>query len=488
MKLLSANRILTVAVTLALIFLSWGCGKSPQKKPVSTPVPVAVCFADMNRDGNKIIKNVMEKRKKADGVNITWLDAKNDADTQKKQIEKLAGQNIKAAVIQFVDQKTGPDLMRKLVEKNIKVVALENLPVDFPVDAYVSSDHAMSGQLLARFAINSARQGAGLPVPPDAASGAGQGQQGGEGQQGRSSVQGRGGGGQTGVIIPPGVQTGGKLPLGVVLLSGNPSDRAMGEIAEAARTALKSSTEVTLLADEAVSDPAGVPAILQKIIGKNSVQAVLAVDSSIAMAAVKVLEDAGMNNRVLTAGVGADEKSSKALESGKHDAEVDTRPDLLGQYALDAAINLATNGRWEYDSRTETGSYSVPSRIVPVRLVQSESAYLLKQRWGQSGGAGGKGAGAGQQGGNAGKSGNGSGSGSGQKSDQESGGNGGLDQGGGGQDQGGSGGGQGRAGKGKTMLRITTQDGKTMEVQIDGKVKKIESSDGGQGQTNADTE
>ncbi|MFZ5632810.1 MAG: substrate-binding domain-containing protein [Bacillota bacterium] len=463
-------------VVLSVLVIAWGCGnRQAAQKPYAPPLKIAVSLADMERDGNKIIKNVMESRKKKDKVEITWLDAKNDQAEQEKQLEKLGQQKVKAVVFQPVSPVTGPGLMRRLVEKNIKVVALETLPVDAPVEAYVASDHTLAGQLLARFAIRSARKSAGLPVSPDSADyGGGRTQVGGQeagGQQGQSGAGGgrqEGGGGQSQAVVPPEAQLGGKLPIGVVLLSGDPGDTAAREIAAAARAEMQGSSEVRLVAEEAVpqNDPSLVPRILQRVMVErgNNVQAVLAVDSSLAMAAVEVLKSAGINNSVLTAGVGADEKSSMALAKGEHDAEVDTRPDLLGQYALDAAIALAKDGRWQYDGQSASGSYSVPSRITPVRLIQSNNVYLLEQRWGglkgkKEGGQGGR------QGGGS-EGGSGSGGGSGQEGSGQGGG-----QGSGGQGQGG----QGK----KTMLRITTQDGKTMEVQIDGEIKKIESMGGG---------
>jgi len=471
------------AAALIMLLPVFGCGDKKAAKKPEPPVKIAVSFADMDRDGNKIIKKVMEGREKQDNVQITWLDAKNDPDLQEQQLEKLGDQKIKAVVVQFASPAAGADLMRKLVEKNIKVVALENLPSDVPVDAYVASNHTLSGQLLARFVLRTARKAAGLPVPLDPMDEIGNKEEGKEqGQGGGGQENGgkkAGGEGKGGAMVPPESQVGGRIPMGAVLLSGDPGDAVSREIASAVRESLQGSTEVRLLAEETVpqNDPSRVPVILQDILMKNgnNIQAVLATDSRLAVAAVEVLRNTGINNRVLTVGVGADEKASKALATGEHDAEVDTRPDLLGQFALDAAIGLAKNGSWQYDGQSVNGSYSVPSRITPVRLIQSDNVYLLEQQWESLKKKGKKEKS--QGGGSKEKSGEGSSGGSGEGSGSEGGQEGSGQGGGGGGDQGK--GGQNQKQDNKTTLRITTQDGKTTEIEINGEIKKIESVGGG---------
>ena len=453
-----APKLLIWSAALIMFLLTCGCGNKNTARKPEPPVRIAVSFSDMDRDGNKIIKKVMEGRKKQDNVDIIWLDAKNDPDLQAQQLEKLGNQKIKAVVLQLANPGAGADLMRKLVEKNIKIVALENLPSDSPVDAYVASNHTLTGQLLVRFVVRTARKGAGLPVPDDPLDEIGKNQGQGDGGKKPGNEE------KVGSVVPPESQVGGKIPMGAVLLGGDPGDAASREIAAAVRESLQGSSEVRLLAEEIIqqNDPSRVPVILQELLMKNgnNIQAVLATDSGLAIAAMEVLRNMGINNLVLTAGVGADEKSSKALASGEHDAEVDTRPDLLGQYALEAAIGLAKNGSWQNDGQTMNGSYSVPSRITPVRLIQAENVYLLEQQWeslkkkgkenqSQGGGSGGS-----------------SGGGSGNEGGQE-----GSDQGSGGDDKKDKGE-QNKKQENKTTLRVTTQDGKTTEIEINGEIKK----------------
>ncbi len=453
-------------IFLAALLMLTGCPGRGEQQQMTPQLRIAVSLADMQRDGNQIIKQVMNRRKHEEKVDIIWLDAKNDPAQQEKQLQQLAGRRIKVVVLQAVDPGQAPRLVQQLVQNNIKVVALETLPADTPVDAYVASDHARAGELQARFIDEALKQAAGMPAGTGASSsGQGQGQSGGQnGGQGRGGDRAGGGGqGQSAArMTMPGMQLPSRRPLNVMILAGDLRDNAAREIVAAVREALEGNPQVRVVEEtrQPGNEPAMASLAVQQALIKfnNKIDVILASDSRLAMAAVEVLKAAGLDNRVLTAGVGADKESSRALLAGEHDGEVDTRPDLLGQYALDAAVGLAKTGHWQFDTRVTSGDYSIPARIVPVRLIQSANAYLLQERWGkevvqkQDGGQG--------------------------QSESQTGGS---DQGGSSPDQGSQQSGQAGGGKQKprTTLRITTREGKTVEVQIQGEVQRIESVEGG---------
>lgn len=488
--------LILVLFTAGLLTCTGCSNRQPQRKPAETPVRVGFALADMNRDGNKAIKKTVDERKKAEQVQVTWLDAKNDPAEQDKQLDELMKKKVQAVVLQPVDPARAPAQVEKLARAGIKVVVQENLPLNTPVDAFIASDHTMIGRLQARFVTEALRRAGeiknGLVAPPPGGGrqGGGQGQQGGgqgggQGQQdggqgggqqdGREGGQGQQGGQQGGrqgqapgaVDYNIAAQLADQRPLNVVILRGDPRDQMDAAITAACREALQGRDDVTItgIYEHPGLDPAMVPATLGQLVARDErVDVVLANDSSLAVAAVDYLKNAGLDKNVLTVGVGANQQASMALVRGEHDAEVDVQPEMLGRFALEAARDLAKNGSWQYNTRADNGDYTVPARIVPVRLVTAKNAYLLEERWKdlqqqqQQGGGGGGGGQGGQQ--------EQQGQQGGQQEQQARG-----DQGGGQQ------GGQ----QGKTMLRITTQDGKTMEVQIDGEVKKIESTGGGQG-------
>lgn len=457
--------LLMIIFIIAILFL-YGCSKKeqPQKKMVSNggqEIKIAVSLADMERDGNQIIKKIMSDRQSGQGqngqqgnqqgsqgqngrqagldvvpvqgdgqgsqvqqgqqrVNISWLDAKNDPAQQEKDLDQLINQKVKAVVLQAVDPAAGPGLVRKLAQANIRVIALETLPANSPLDGYITSDHARTGELMARYLLSAA--------------------------QGRPS------------------------PLKTVILQGDQNDRVSRDITSSVLENLRNhpQVQVVLVKEHARGDPQQATATLEQALAtaNNQIDAVLATDSRMAAATAAILKNRGLDQRVITVGVGADRQSSRALAAGEHDAEIDVMPDLIAQYAFEAAVGMATTGHWQYDTQVKNGDFDVPAKVTPVRLITRSEAYLLEQRWNKMGGQQAQQTQQGGQGQQSGSQGSGSGS--------------------------SSGGGQGtQSGTGrKTTLRITTQDGKTVEMQINGEIKKIETIDGadkaggGQGEGN----
>lgn len=482
--------VLLMLLAVVLVSGLAGClGKEPQSKPQEPPVQVAFALADLERDGNKTIKETVDKEKEKARARVTWLDARGDPAEQQKQLAGLGKKRIKAVVLQPVDMDMAPALVEQLKRDGIRVVALDSLPLNTAVDGYITPDHTLVGRLQARFVLEALRRAGEARAGGSAQGGQGAGQGGQQGSGGGSQEGGTGGGGSGGGSAGgTGGQTQGPgaagavdfqvlaqlpqhRPLRVVILGGDPKDQAARTITASLRNELQQQPDVSLVGvyEHPGFDPAGVSATVAEIMGSGGgVDVILANDSTLAMAAVDFLQMGGHEKKILTVGAGADEKASRALVEGKHDAEVDLQPEMLGRFALEAAVALANTGQWSYSATVENGDYSIPARVVPVRLITPGNAYLLEERWQGLAKAqeGQQQAGAGQGGGQTG--------GGKQQGDQQQGGDKQQQQ---GQGQGGSG--EQSGSPGKSTLRITTRDGKTMEVQIDGQVEKIESLEGG---------
>lgn len=407
------RRFTYILVSLLLVLVCSGCpGGGGEKKPAPQKGPkIGVSVADMQRDGNQVMKKIFDKAKKQDKAQIAWMDAKGDPNQQMKDIQKLIEEKVKAVILQVTDPSAAPDMVRQLAQNNIKVIALETLPLNTPVDAYITSDHSRTGELQVKYLqtlFQEAQQKMIIPGDQQAAVGL---------QDGR--------------------------PMKVVVLQGDSNDQMAREITAAVNSSLQKIENI----DVVVSQPHPrwdanlAKSTMQQILsGKQKIDAVLANDSSLAVAAVEVLKQFGMERRVITVGAGAASKAVQAIMSGEHDAEIDNRPDMLAMAAYDAAVAMAQGRAFDYDIMVNNGDYTVPAKVVPPRLVQQDNVYLVQDRVEKK-----------EQ----------------QDKDQQQNQN--QQQ----QQQGQMGGQQ------QTTLRITTSEGKVVEVQIEGEVQSIQSQTGG---------
>jgi ABC-type sugar transport system substrate-binding protein len=430
-RMRSALRWISLLVMVMCLILINGCGQRPERKPLTPKLKIIVALSDLCLDGNQIVRKVMEERSKKEDVELTFLDAKSDAREQERQLERILekrSQRVKTVVIQAVDPTSIYSVIERFKKENIKIVTLETLPQNVPVDGYVASDHSMAGQLQARFVLNVLKGAEGEIIPP---------------------VDSR------------------RLPFNAVILKGDPSDLIAEGVVAGIRSVFNEDSRVRVIqeVEHVRGKPESAVITVRQLLAKynNQIDLILATDSRLAMAGVQALKSAGLNKRVLTLGFGADKEASRALLAGEHDAEVDPMPELLGQYAFDAAVNLAGAAHWQYDTRVLSGDYSVPARIIPVRLIKKTNAYLLEQRWGKEIRSGGF------ESGEEGKKEQEKGKGGENGQDQEK-----------RQDEGEQGSQEGNGQKKKTRLRITTQEGKKIEMDIPGEIKSIETVEEGQ--------
>lgn len=425
-------RSLIFSVYVFLIISLAGClgiGGNENSQPVNPPTKIAVSLADMERDGSQTVRQVMEERSQGEQLDITFMDAGNNAMEQERHIDRVIEDEAKAVIIQFIDPQNAHRLVQKLKQENIKIVALENLPFNTPVDGYVASDHAMTGELQVRY-ISEALRMAG-----DSDRGA---------QQSPDTV--------TRAIdpgmvhqLPPG------RPLNVMILQGDRRDQAAVGITEANIAAVEANPDLNLtrIQENPLWDTALVTTALSEMMASDRLpDVVLANDSSLAIAAVEFFKEARIDRRVVTVGAGADRDSTMAILNGEHDGEVDPMPEMLAAYALDAARDLAKNGHWQFDSQVQNGDYCIPAKIVPVRLIGRNNVFLLQDRWDELKEKM-------------------------KKRQQEN-----EQQQAQGQQQQGQQGQEQQGNQGSTMVRITTEEGETMELMIDGTVQKIESLEG----------
>ncbi|MGQ9511750.1 hypothetical protein [Thermodesulfitimonas sp.] len=87
----------TLAIVLLVLIVAGGCPRKVPRKPV-LPLKIGLCVADATRDGNMIIRQVIQGKARAERVRIIFADAQNDPARQERELERLVKkERVKAA-------------------------------------------------------------------------------------------------------------------------------------------------------------------------------------------------------------------------------------------------------------------------------------------------------------------------------------------------------------------------------------------------------
>ncbi|MHB8170259.1 MAG: sugar ABC transporter substrate-binding protein [Thermincolia bacterium] len=416
---------IAVALLIGIMMMTLaGCPGGGEKKPQlgggeeKPKMSVGVSVATAEGDDYKFIKKTMEEQKKQEKVEVMWKDAKNDPMEQAVNVDEMVKKKVKAIIIQPVDPAQGAGLVRKMMEEKIKVVALERLPLNTPLDAFVTPDYRRAGELQGEFILD-------------------------------------------------------RVPAGkIVVFSSHPNLASSLQMMEGFQSKVQQNPQLQVVE---VKLPEGADAVSAKELvvttlpNHPSAKAIVAQDAALTKALVETMGKMPPSKPLVTVGIGAGEEATKALAEGTHAAEVDIRPDLLGQYSLKAALQLANKEPLDYDEKIRNDDSDVPVKVIPVRLIKRENVFMLAERWGkvaEGGGGKDKGGKKEEKKGQESQSSEGSSEGSSEEGSESGSENGGQGK-------------EGQQGQGKiTKLKVTTKDGKTMEIDIPGEIAKIEAQAG----------
>lgn len=166
---------------------------------------------------------------------------------------------------------------------------------------------------------------------------------------------------------------------------------------------------------------------------------------------ISLLEDLELDDKLVTVGIGASKQSIKAILNGTHEAEIDLDPKLLGKYAYTGAKELVSEGQWQFEKQETSGSYDIPVKYVPANIITKENIFLVEKRFEDLLGQQGQ-----EESGSSGQKGSDSSSEEEQKDSGES-----------------------KGGGKQSKVIIQTKEGKTMEVEVEGEVLKVEIQGGG---------
>ena len=169
----------------------------------------------------------------------------------------------------------------------------------------------------------------------------------------------------------------------VIVLEGSPGDEVSRQIALGMYSVLERYESIRIVANERHPDwnkklaEDTVRFTLNKY--ADNIQAVLAGSSQLAIGAVQAVMERRLADRIITAGIGADLESCKAIVAGAHDVEIDRMPYERGLEALALAVAVAKDEDFAYDEEIREKAPKIKVKFSPLRLITEENMLVMNR-------------------------------------------------------------------------------------------------------------
>ena len=284
-----------------------------------------------------LMKQAMLEHEKEYGVKITWngvLDkgpTQDDALSERQAVQRMLESKIRALIIKPVDPKAAYPILREARRWNVPVISLDQMLPSMPVHGHVTVDEIRLGAEAAQYALEQI------------------------GYKGNILV----------LEAPVKIESMRKIAIGVHRVL----DQYEGKIQVISRTSALETNAAFDVTGRMLKDYAG------------NIQAVIAVDSTLALGAVQGVQLHGLADKIVTVGVGAGEKACRQIILKQHDAEVDLMPYERGLEALKAAVSALNEDDFSYDAQLPNGEILTKTKFGSTRLITTANHLLLERMW-----------------------------------------------------------------------------------------------------------
>lgn len=284
------KRILALLLSLVMAFSLVGCrividGEESSKKVATADGSIGLSISTQN---NPFFVTLAEGAKKAAdeaGVDLTIVDAGDDATKQVSDIEDLVSKNISVLIVNPVDSDAVTGAVEAAIAKGVKVISVDRAVNGVEIDCQIASDNVLGAELATQYIVD--MLGEGIKVAELV------------GTSGASAAIDRG----TGFH--------------------NIADAKLDVVAS--QTANFDRTE-------------GMTVMENMLQANGDIQAVFAANDEMALGAVEAISGAGKD--ILVVGFDATDDAIEAIKAGRMGATIAQQPELIGSTAIENALKL----------------------------------------------------------------------------------------------------------------------------------------------------
>lgn len=285
------KKIAAILLTFILAFSVVGCGiviEGEQKGTTKNSKANGTIGLSVSTQNNPFFVTLVEgATKKANelGVDLTVVDAGDDATKQVSDIEDLVSKNISVLIVNPVDSDACSGAVQAAINNGVKVISVDRVVNNVEVDCEIASDNVAGAQLATQYLVD--KLGEGVKVAEL------------QGTSGASAAIDRGTG--------------------------------FHNIADAKLTVVASQT--------ANFDRTQGMSVMENMLqAHGDIQGVFAANDEMALGAVEAVSGAGKD--VLVVGFDATDDAIAAIKAGKMGATIAQQPALIGSTAIDNAMKM----------------------------------------------------------------------------------------------------------------------------------------------------
>lgn len=346
-NVLKGNHILILAMTFLLLLgaiLNQSCSRSQSPSPAKVKTRIGISIpqtSELSKSAESMYtlmkRAIFEQKKefKALKVEIVWKESKllkNDMTPQELELQNLKAmlseeEGIEALVYKPVDPNSTFAFLKEAKTYNVKVIALDELPFNLPVDGYITVNQADAGRIQAKYIVEKLEKLGKI--------------------------------GQSGQVIKvivlenPTVQVAREVASGVYEIF----DQYPDEIQPISLPLVSRENEAFKLVSDAIAKYAG------------NIQAVVSCQSELTLGAVKALQQLELDKDIISVGPKATKVTVELISSDKHDMEVDQMPYERAVIAITAAAKLAQSRSFQYDDIIKNGDVEVKVKYSPIKAI-----------------------------------------------------------------------------------------------------------------------
>ncbi len=317
--------IISAAVVLA------GCSDD------TSTIKIGVSIPETTAPVYTLIKQAMIDSEKDYGIKILWNGVRdagvkqNLATLETQQIRIMLDEGIRVLILKPIGGKNTYSILKEAERRNVPVITLDRLLASINVRGHIAVDEIGLGEAAAQYAIEKIGYKGNVLVLEEST----------------------------------GAESFRNISLGIY--------RALDQYSDEIQVHSRASpldTDVALdLTDRVLKNYAG------------NIQAIIAVDSTLAVGAVRGVQLHELAGQIVTVGVGAGEEACRQIMFKQHDAEVDTIPYQRGQEVLKAALDALNDRPFSFDAELPNGRILMKTKFSPIRLITPANYSVVRQMW-----------------------------------------------------------------------------------------------------------